>query len=152
MKKSSGFTLIELLVVMSIISLLSSVVMTSVSRARIKARDTARLTNLKQIQTALALYYSDSGVYPGINEWYKIETNAQCSYGSGYPQFRTIMPTTNIQSLPSDLGEFCGWYLPLNNFQGYYLLFDPEDNAIVNNDDPLCYGSNAYYCIGVNYP
>ena len=59
-----GFTLIELLVVISIISLLSSVVFSSLSSARTKARDAKNLASLKQLQTALALYYDKFGSYP----------------------------------------------------------------------------------------
>lgn len=59
-----GFTLIELLVVIAIIGLLSSVVLASLNGARIKGRDARRLADLKQIQTALELYYSDHTAYP----------------------------------------------------------------------------------------
>lgn len=58
-----GFTLIELLVVISIISLLSSVVLSSLSSARAKARDARRKTDLVQIRTALEMYYSNCGTY-----------------------------------------------------------------------------------------
>jgi len=60
-----GFTLIDLLVVISIIGLLSSVVLATLDSARVKARDAQRITALKQIQTALELYYADNGRYPG---------------------------------------------------------------------------------------
>lgn len=59
-----GFTLIELLVVIAIIGLLSSVVLASLNGARKKGRDAARLSDLKQLQTALELYYSDHNAYP----------------------------------------------------------------------------------------
>ncbi len=59
-----GFTLIELLVVISIISLLSSIVLASLSDARIKARDTARIMEMKELQTALNIYFSNHGDYP----------------------------------------------------------------------------------------
>lgn len=60
----SGFTLIELLVVIAIISLLSSVVLASLNSTRKKARDARRLSDMKQIQTALALYYDVNNNYP----------------------------------------------------------------------------------------
>ena len=63
-KTSSGFTLIELLVVIAIIGLLASVVLVSLNNARIKARDAKRLTDMRQIQTALDLYYQKNGQYP----------------------------------------------------------------------------------------
>ena len=59
-----GFTLIELLVVISIIGLLASVILVSLNGARVKGRDVKRLSDLKQIQTALELYYSDNNHYP----------------------------------------------------------------------------------------
>ena len=62
--RKSGFTLIELLVVISIIGLLSSIVLASLSTARARARDTRRIEDLRQIQTALELYFSDYGKYP----------------------------------------------------------------------------------------
>ncbi len=59
-----GFTLIELLVVIAIISLLSGIVMASLNSARSKARDARRLSDMRQIQTALELYYDTYGAYP----------------------------------------------------------------------------------------
>jgi prepilin-type N-terminal cleavage/methylation domain-containing protein len=66
MKKNNykGFTLIELLVVISIIGLLSSVVLVSLSNARAKGRDTARVQTLGQIRNALELYYAKNNSYP----------------------------------------------------------------------------------------
>ncbi len=62
-KNTKGFTLIELLVVVAIIGILSSVVLASLNSAREKARDTRRKSDLKQIQNALELYYSNCGTY-----------------------------------------------------------------------------------------
>ena len=54
---SKGFTLIELLVVISIIGLLASVVVVSFPTSTKKSRDSRRIQELKQLQTALRLYY-----------------------------------------------------------------------------------------------
>ena len=60
-----GFTLIELLVVIAIIGILSSVVLASLNTARLKSRDARRLSDIKQLQIALALYSdSNSSSYP----------------------------------------------------------------------------------------
>ena len=64
LKNKKGFTLIELLVVISIISLLSSIVLTTLSGARAKARDAKRMSDMLQIKMALDLYYNDNGSYP----------------------------------------------------------------------------------------
>jgi len=62
--KQKGFTLIELLVVISIIGLLASVVLVSLNSARSKSRDTKRRADLKQVSTALELYYDTNNQYP----------------------------------------------------------------------------------------
>ncbi len=61
---NKAFTLIELLVVIAIIGLLSSVVFASLNSARGKARDVKRMQDLRQISTALQLYYDTYGAYP----------------------------------------------------------------------------------------
>ncbi|MBI5729079.1 MAG: prepilin-type N-terminal cleavage/methylation domain-containing protein [Candidatus Magasanikbacteria bacterium] len=62
--KRQGFTLIELLVVIAIIGLLSTLAVVALGSARVKARDSKRLSDLKQLQTALELYYTDQNAYP----------------------------------------------------------------------------------------
>jgi type II secretion system protein G len=62
--KSRGFTLIELLVVVAIISILTSIIVASISNARMKARDAKRISDLAQISQALELYYEEKGYYP----------------------------------------------------------------------------------------
>ena len=64
MKKTQGFTLIELLVVIAIIGILSSVVLASLNTARTKARDAKRVSDVRQIQLALEMYYDDNSNYP----------------------------------------------------------------------------------------
>ncbi len=62
--RKTGFTLIELLVVMAIIGILSAVVLTSLNGARQKGRDARRISDIKQIQLALELYYDSTNAYP----------------------------------------------------------------------------------------
>ncbi len=61
---SKGFTLIELLVVIAIIGLLSTLAVVALNTARVKSRDAKRISDVKQVQTALELYYADKGTYP----------------------------------------------------------------------------------------
>ena len=65
-KKSAGFTLIELLVVIAIIGLLSTLAVVSLNNARTKSRDAKRLSDIKQIQTGLELYFADQNTYPAV--------------------------------------------------------------------------------------
>lgn len=64
MTNKKGFTLIELLVVIAIIGLLSTLAVIALGSAREKSRDAKRLSDLKQVQTALELYYTDNNEYP----------------------------------------------------------------------------------------
>lgn len=63
-KNKAGFTLIELLVVIAIIGLLASVVLLALNSARQKSRDAKRLADVRQIASALELYYNDMNGYP----------------------------------------------------------------------------------------
>lgn len=65
MKTQKGFTLVELLVVVSIIGLLSTLAVVALGSARVQARDAKRVADVKQMQTALELYFSDNNGYPG---------------------------------------------------------------------------------------
>src|SRR4051812_36710993 len=132
-----GFTLIELLVVISIISLLSSVVLSSLGSARIKARDTKRKADLRQITLALALYYDKYGQYPpnkpqtscgGADVW--ATSNGTCGgqWLTTDANFYQFMPSVPID--PKNVGTNAGWgdgnnvysYVPsLSNNQDYEL-------------------------------
>ena len=79
-----GFTLIELLVVIAIIGLLSTLAVVALGSAREKARDSKRLSDLKQVQTALELYYTDNSGYPTASAVSLGTTNYRCLNSSGF--------------------------------------------------------------------
>ena len=58
-KQECAFTLIELLVVIAIIAILAAILFPVFAQAREKARQTACVSNLKQIGSALAMYEQD---------------------------------------------------------------------------------------------
>ena len=62
--KQKGFTLLELLVVIGIIGLLASIIVVNLTGARRRARDTKRIADIRQLQTAVEDYYGKNGKYP----------------------------------------------------------------------------------------
>jgi prepilin-type N-terminal cleavage/methylation domain-containing protein len=64
--KSKGFTLIELLVVISVIGLLAAVVLISMQRSRIQARDLQQALFVKAIFEAVQIYHVENGTFPAV--------------------------------------------------------------------------------------
>jgi general secretion pathway protein G len=60
----SGFTLIELLVVISIIGVLTSLLAANFVGIRGRAADAGKKSDLRQLKSALRLYYNDFQNYP----------------------------------------------------------------------------------------
>ncbi|MEA3398425.1 MAG: type II secretion system protein [Patescibacteria group bacterium] len=66
-RNKKGFTLIELLVVIAIIGLLSTMAVVALNNARAKSRDAKRVSDVKQMQTALELYFNQCNGYPTLD-------------------------------------------------------------------------------------
>ena len=59
-----GFTLIELMIVVAIIAILAGILIPNFVNARAQAQTAACESNMRQIATALELYYADNQQYP----------------------------------------------------------------------------------------
>jgi len=66
-----GFTFIELLVALSIIGLLATVIMAGAEATRKSARVAQRVSDMKQVQNALDLYYANNKAYPSTSGVYR---------------------------------------------------------------------------------
>jgi prepilin-type N-terminal cleavage/methylation domain-containing protein len=125
-----GFTLIELLVVIAIIGLLSTLSVLALNSARARSRDAKRITDIKQIQTALEMYYNDAGQYPSAAIF------ELGSIGTGSNTYMTKIPTAPT---PID-GADC--------------VDDPEKNTYVYIFDDSATGTGGTYtlryCLGAN--
>ena len=103
---ANSFTLMELLIVIVIIGVLGALIMPAISQARAKARDTRRVKDLENFQTALKLYYMDQQHYP---IWEAGGSFAEAT--STNPLYQALVPNY-LPVLPED---------PLiNNYVYYY--------------------------------
>ncbi|MDD5551098.1 MAG: prepilin-type N-terminal cleavage/methylation domain-containing protein [Candidatus Omnitrophica bacterium] len=99
-ENKKGFTLIELLVVVAIMGLMAALAIVSLNQARAKARDARRVADVKQIQTALELYYMDQAKYPGTAGT-MVVADGQCLGAGGFaapgsctaPIYMGLIPT-----------------------------------------------------------
>lgn len=129
----SAFTLIELLVVIAIIGILSSVVLAALSGARESARDTRRLQDMRQIQTALEMYYNANGEYPDEDST-PDASGWELSKESGKT---FIAPLVNQGYLSSEIED------PINEEETYYRYLRYGASGNWGCD------SQAYYVLGV---
>ncbi len=106
-KNKQGFTLIELLVVIAIIGLISTLSIIALNGARSKSRDSRRVSDIKQMQAALELYYNDRYSYPpGENvdiankclDSNELGFNTSCTAGA-------LLYITTIPSTPQPNGD-----------------------------------------------
>ena len=105
--KKKGFTLIELLVVVAIIGVLATVVLGALGDARAKARDAKRQSDIKTIQNALELYYTDNGSYP-VRSW--TSSNSQAQWDAFGLQLGLNLPVDSINTATNANGSILSVY------------------------------------------
>lgn len=96
-EKQNGFTIVELLIVIVVIGILAAITIVAYSGVQSKARDTARTSDIKQVQKALELYYVDVGNYPAVgtdNSGYALSTLSTALV----PQYMPRIPNDPIQT------------------------------------------------------
>jgi general secretion pathway protein G len=106
--KKKAFTLIELLVVIAIIGLLASMAVIALNNARMKARDSRRVSDVRQMQTALEMYYLDQNTYPNAGlAWSSVAGWCISSGGQGWTATctgTTYMGTSPAAPTPVEIG------------------------------------------------
>ncbi|MEJ2347573.1 MAG: type II secretion system protein [Patescibacteria group bacterium] len=116
-----GFTLIELLVVVSLIGVLATLVLANLSAARQRGRDAERKADLRNIQTALRIYYNDYGYYPT----HQSTSISGCGTGGTSICVWGESFASDIQTYMSVLPDD-----PLPSVSYYYQRLDPDDYVL----------------------
>ena len=166
-----GFTLIELLVVISIISLLATLAATSMQNAQKKARDAKRLSDLRQLSTAIKLLAdSQGGIYfstSGTGKCLGFSNEQTCWNGSvsGSDSLNAALaPYIKIPSDPlsgsrtrgnayiyGDSNSNTAWHCNGTSYpKGPYLIWLPDNNSAYSDAD--CKGLGFYACCGSAAP
>lgn len=114
-RKNQGFTLIEILIVVGIIGILSSVILVGLNSSRATARDSRRVTDLRQIQQGLELFYTKDGKYPQVT----------------YDGLPDALDDVGVRKLPTDPlgGSFKYEYKSCDNGQSYMLKAGLESES-----------------------
>ncbi len=142
MKK--GFTLVELLVVIAIIGILSTLSVVSLNSARAKSRDARRLSDIKQIRTALDMYYDSSSTYPLSCTTTLGTGNCACLTSVGWTNTSTTNCTGTIfmQKVPSDpLSSASYTYTSTSSGQSYEIVYKLEANSASSTATPSSMGN-----------
>ena len=135
-RRRAGFTLIELLVVIAIIAILTAIIFPVFATVRENSRQQSSIANLHQIQTGLAQFKLDQGVYPPVLFGYALPANtfpgarmdnalqmaeaqsqnAAAQYFPGlYPEYvNNPLTFTDENNLTKDLSQYTNSPLPVN--------------------------------------
>lgn len=141
----NAFTLIELLVVIAIIAILAAILFPVFAQAREKARQTACLSNMKQMGLALMMYIQDYDGTMCINEGTLYDKNPQGLWASWNdlilpymknqdlwwcPSLTRPHPGTSWDSLLGGDEEFADWTIHYGiNAWGATGYFDYNNNT-----------------------
>lgn len=143
----AGFTLIELLVVIAIIGVLASIVLASLNSARRKSRDARRITDIKQIQLALELYFdANASQYPAASATCNAATNA---YGLELLSTGGYIPQISRDPLSTTAAPICYFYATPTGTRTTYHLGATLEEAThpALNGDKDCTSSGTATCV-----
>ncbi len=138
-----GVSKIELLVIVGIVGLLGVLAMYAVLYARSQARDAVRLSDVRQVQAALEVYFNTLNSYPETEEVLPLGHSAsRClddgGFGSSCPDdsvtFMSIVPSMPSTGLDGEVvcGGVTNSYCYYGSSIQYFVEFELErDNILI---------------------
>jgi prepilin-type N-terminal cleavage/methylation domain-containing protein len=141
----TGFTLVELLVVIGIIALLVSILLPSLSRARLSAASTVNLSNLRQLGVGLEFYRNDH------SGWYPIHSSLKSTTTQATPPTPRVRWADRLHPYLESEDVFISPLLDdaaLSNFEfmkkwAHSITLDPSTNTL-DESDVRYYGGYGY--------
>lgn len=151
-KGDKGFTLIELLIVIAILGLISSIVIASANTSRTKTRDAKRIEDMKNIRTALEMYYDKYNYYPTKHSSIGPE-DGNSGWSKDEWTFDSLEENLEPYIAPLPKEETFGHYFynSVNSGAIYGLgcsMESPDNFNLVNNDGGYYNNDNHYYETG----
>jgi len=159
-----AFTLIELLVVITITAVLAALTIVGLNSIREKSRDVVRVSDAKQIQTALAVYFSDHNAYPatlttgqplvgsnGTTYLKKVPQDPQISSGTDYsyavdPGYQDYTLSYQLRGTVNEVGP--GTMLVTANSGGGGTLQPPPPDSC-GGVTSVDYGGESYATVSI---
>ena len=112
----AGIIVLVLSIIMMVLLIFSSLAIVALGGAREKARDAKRVSDVKQMQVGLELYYADAGNYP-----MSLQPGGQLA--NGRTVYMSSLPTNPQPSGDSCPSNFEYSYQPVNSGKDYVLTF-----------------------------
>ena len=167
-RRRPGFTLIELLVVIAIIAILAAILFPVFAKAREKARQTACLSNQRQLAMGIIMYAGDNnetfppneGVYTSLagtklvcqdrpiktNTGYAMEVTA-------YGQLLSAVPDPTVQALVFDSdNDYADWQASVARHDGGYIAAYVDGHAAYTKTTTTTLGVNPTRFIMGSFP
>ena len=128
-KTKSGFTIVELLIVIVVIGILAAITVVAFNGVQTRANTAGALSDLKQVNSAIQLYYVDNGAYPNTSgNWQGINKEANYipeltpTYLPSLPQSKMPDRPASSQDAPQTVTAYKAVYMYKSNGTDYKLI------------------------------